>query len=253
MKIFESMDKWITYRDEVLSHRSVLGFVPTMGALHEGHLSLIERSKIENDITVVSIFVNPTQFNNSEDLEKYPRPIDQDLELLRKAEVEVVLLPTKNEIYANGYNFQMHELSISQLLCGAHRPGHFTGVLTIVLKLLGITRANRCYMGEKDYQQYLLVHEMAKEFFLSTQIVPCPTVREASGLALSSRNMRLSLQAKSTATEIYHYLKNLKSTDEVRSALNSTGFDVEYVEDHWGRRFVAAWIEGVRLIDNVKI
>jgi len=253
MKTFESLAAWQTFRAEQIHHDVTLGFVPTKGALHAGHMSLVRRAQTENDHTLVSIFVNPTQFNDQTDLEKYPRALDRDLAMLEAAGTDFVLLPGENEIYSDQKRFSVHESEISKLLCGAHRPGHFTGVLTVVLKLLGLAHCERCYMGEKDYQQFLLVREMAESFFLKTKVVSCATVREPSGLAMSSRNERLSRAARDRAALIYKTLCDVSSPAEARAQLAANGFEVEYLEDRWGRRFVAAWLEGVRLIDNIAL
>jgi len=253
VKTFESLREWSAFRREQIQHRMTLGFVPTMGALHDGHLALAHRAQSENDHCLVSIFVNPTQFNNKEDLERYPRTLDKDLALLEGCGVDFVLLPNEHEIYADQNRFEMREKEISRILCGAHRPGHFEGVLTVVLKLLGIARCERCYMGEKDYQQLLLVREMARSFFLSTEIVPCATTRESSGLAMSSRNMRLSDDGRKKAALIYQTLCSAPDAQTAREVLKRNGFEVEYLEEHWGRRLTAAWLEGVRLIDNISL
>lgn len=252
MKVFESLSVWSDFRHELKAHGVRLGFVPTMGALHAGHLSLIQKSTTECDSTLVSIFVNPTQFNNAEDFAKYPKTLSEDLELLAKAGVDYVLLPSSKEIYPDDYTYKVTENKMSQILCGAHRPGHFEGVLTIVMKLLGLAQAHTCYMGEKDYQQYLIIKNMAQSFFLDTQIVGCPTVREESGLALSSRNQRLSPAAREQAALIYKTLTSGTDLQTMRATLESSGFEIDYLEEHWGRRFVAAHLEGVRLIDNVQ-
>lgn len=253
MKTYESLANWQNVRREQKHLGVTLGFVPTMGALHKGHLSLIEKAKKENDHVAVSIFVNPTQFNNTSDLEKYPRPLDQDLQLLDAAGVEHVILPNEKELYADQYNFRIDEIKDSKILCGYFRPGHFTGVLTVMMKFLGLARAEKCYMGEKDYQQLHLINQLAKSFFLETQIIPCPTVREESGLALSSRNTRLSPAGREKAALLYKTLCEIEDNDEARNLLSKSGFRVEYLEEHWGRRFVAAWLEEVRLIDNVSL
>lgn len=230
-----------------------VGFVPTMGALHEGHLSLVRQSKLECDSTVVSIFVNPTQFNNPKDLENYPNRLQEDLQKLEAAGVDVVFTPTKDMMYPGGYDVRVTEDTDAKVLCGAHRPGHFTGVLTVVLKLLNIVKADRCYMGEKDFQQLHLIRKMARELFIPTKIIDCPTVREADGLAMSSRNLLLSPAAREKAPLICKLLNSEKSTSEIQTELSKAGFQVDYVEEHWGRRFAAATIEGVRLIDNVEV
>lgn len=253
MTVFESLKDWQKLRaSSSFGFRSV-GFVPTMGALHDGHLSLIKKSKAENDRTLVSIFVNPTQFDDPQDFEKYPKTLKKDLALLEKAEVDYVLLPSQKEIYADKYRFKVEEDDMSQLLCGRVRPGHFQGVLTIVLKLLNLADAHRAYFGEKDYQQYLLIKEMANSFFLKTQIVPCPTIREGDGLALSSRNQRLTRAERMKASKFPEALMTAKSSRVATTKLEEEGFKVDYVEDFVGRRFGAVRLGNVRLIDNVKV
>jgi pantoate--beta-alanine ligase len=252
MKKFTQVADWMRFRAELKrSNSGTLGFVPTMGALHEGHLSLVERAKDENNAALVSIFVNPTQFNNKEDLEKYPRTIESDLAQLESVGCDYVLLPNYQQLYQDNYRYKVSESENSKILCGAHRPGHFDGVLTVVMKLLNIAGAENCYMGEKDYQQFMLVREMASTFFMPTQIIPCSTQREADGLAMSSRNVRLSSAAREKAPLIYKTLTEAPTADAARATLGAASFDVEYVQEVWGRRFAAVNIEGVRLIDNV--
>lgn len=250
MKIIKTAADWKFFR---ASANTPVGFVPTMGALHSGHASLIRRSTSENKTTIASIFINPTQFNNKEDFEKYPTSLDADLDLLEKLNCDYLFLPNYNEIYSDNYRFKLSENSKSKLLCGAHRPGHFDGVLTVVMKLLNIIEPDTCYMGEKDYQQFLLIEEMSKAFFLKSRIVPCETVREADGLAMSSRNLRLTPTGREKAGVINKLLKSDKTLEQIKLELVHLGFYVDYVEEHWGRRFVAATIDNVRLIDNVKI
>ncbi|OEH46993.1 Pantothenate synthetase [Legionella parisiensis] len=161
-----------------------------MGNLHAGHASLFLTSKKENDHTASSLFINPTQFNQAEDFKHYPRTLDADLKIMEDSGVDFCILPDEKSIYADGYNYQVHEHQLCQLMEGAHRPGHFNGVLTVVMKLLNLVKPHRAYFGEKDYQQYSLIHGMAKAFFMDTEIKACPTIREASGLAYSSRNNR---------------------------------------------------------------
>jgi len=255
MKIFETTKQWVSFREQALRLEPTevnLGFVPTMGALHEGHLSLIRKSQKENSKTLVSIFINPTQFNNLNDFEQYPQAIPQDLQLLENEDVDYVLLPKEDDIYPDGNNIVLTENSdLSKVLCGAHRPGHFDGVLTVMNKLLNLARASKCYMGEKDYQQLMLVKALVVKFFIPTEIVACPTLREDSGLAMSSRNLRLSTEAKSKAAIIYKLLSSKSDLNEIKQNLISSGFEIDYVEKHWGRKFVAAHIDGLRLIDNV--
>jgi len=229
-----------------------IGFVPTMGALHQGHISLIEKSTSENDITVVSIFVNPTQFNNVDDLRKYPNQLKLDIKILEGKKVNYLFMPDFNELYPDNYKYKIEETELSKLLCGAFREGHFTGVLTVVMKLLNIVNPSRAYFGEKDYQQLLLVRGMVKAFFLDVEIVGCPIVREVDGLALSSRNLGLTDKERAKAGIFSKLLKSDLSDEEVKSELEKNGFKVDYIESKFNRRFGAVYLGKVRLIDNVK-
>lgn len=251
-KVFTSIQEFLNFRKKISSEIEI-GFVPTMGALHAGHASLLQRSASENDFTVLSIFVNPTQFNDKNDFANYPKTWNEDLEVAKKNEVDFILMPNFEEIYPDQYRYKLSESDFSKKLCGQSRMGHFDGVLTIVMKLLNIVQANRSYFGEKDFQQFQLIKDMASAFFLKTQIIPCPTLREASGLAMSSRNLRLSAEGKNKAALIYKFMTNSKSAEQTANQLTQNGFQVDYVEDHFNRRFVAAFLEGVRLIDNVEI
>lgn len=233
--------------------KSAMGFVPTMGALHQGHQTLIERSAKENTTTIVSLFVNPTQFNNKTDFEKYPKTWESDLALIQAAGGQAVFSPDYSAMYPDNYMYKMTELEFSKILCGIHRPGHFDGVLTIVLKLLNIFRPSRAYFGEKDFQQLRLIEKMVEAFFLPTEIVRCPTIREKSGLAMSSRNMRLSDEGKKKAALIYQSLNEFTNSSDVKIFLSKNGFEVDYVEDVEDRRFAAVFLEGVRLIDNIQL
>lgn len=190
-----------------------IGFVPTMGALHEGHLSLIKRSLSENDQTVVSIFVNPTQFGQNEDYNKYPRSIEKDRALLQKKGVDIVFEPTNDAIYFEEPDSGtiIYEPTMSQKLCGVTRPDHFKGVTSIVLRLFNLVQPTRAYFGEKDYQQLVIIKKMVRDLFLDVEIVPCSIERESNGLALSSRNVYLSTPEKSTASFIYQSLQLVKT------------------------------------------
>ncbi len=224
-----------------------------MGALHRGHASLVERCRGENDVVVVSIFINPTQFNDPKDLDRYPRDVEKDLALLRTLQVNEVLAPGAGELYPQGYPFRIEADSSFQVMEGRCRPGFLQGVLTVVLKLLNLVRADRAYFGEKDYQQLKVITDMVQEFFLTTQIVGCPTIREESGLAESSRNVLLSAEARLKAASVFRSLSGAADAAEARTMLEGEGFKVDYVEEHWGRRFAAAFLEGVRLIDNIPV
>lgn len=253
MEVFDPSSDWRRARLSQIRAGRTLGFVPTMGALHEGHLSLVRRSRAENDLTLVSIFVNPTQFDDPSDLAAYPRTLDRDLDMLRAEGTDFVLLPRDKDIYPDAYRYRVIENDLSRVLEGAHRPGHFDGVLTVVMKLLQIAAAERAYFGEKDWQQMVLVRGMAEAFFVPTAIVPCPTVREADGLALSSRNRRLAPADRERAPRFHEALSSSRTADEAGRRLRERGFEVDYVEDRDGRRLGAVRLGGVRLIDNVPL
>lgn len=246
--VIRHVAEWKTVRNGLL-HKSI-GFVPTMGALHTGHRSLIERSLKENDITAVSIFVNPTQFNDKSDYERYPRNDEQDVRLLTSMGVHFVLLPDYRELYPDNFTVKVSENEVSTVMEGASRPGHFDGVLTVVMKLFSIVRPDRAYFGEKDYQQFILIKKMSEAFFLPVEVIPCPTVRDADGLALSSRNVLLTSEERAMAVLFPRLLKNSVSAIDASEQLKKAGFVVDYVEEAWGRRFGAVRLGKVRLIDN---
>ena len=237
---------------EITGQGLSIGFVPTMGALHRGHLSLVERANMENDRVAVSIYVNPTQYDDPDDLANYPRPLEEDLQKAEAAGAHIVFLPEYGDIYADGYRYRVSEHRFSRELEGAHRAGHFDGVLTVVLKLFGIVRPDRAYFGEKDWQQLQLVRDMAEAFFLDVDVVPCPVVREADGLAMSSRNVRLSADERKRAPEFHRVLASGMPVADMESALRQAGFEVDYVERHGGRVLGAVRLGKVRLIDNVE-
>ena len=253
MKVVEGVGELVALRRARGADET--GFVPTMGALHEGHLSLVARSKAENGRTVASIFVNPAQFDDPGDLARYPRTTEADLAMLERAGCDLAFLPQARELYPDGYHYRVTENGRSLELEGASRPGHFDGVLTVVLKLLLLVRPDRAYFGEKDFQQLQLVEGLVQAFFLDTAIVRCPTVREADGLAMSSRNGQLAPAARAKAPAFHRVLEESRAAGwtarEAEAALGREGFDVEYVADRDGRRLGAVRLGGVRLIDNV--
>lgn len=248
-KVIERPQDLLEYRKKYSS----IGFVPTMGALHAGHASLMKQASSENELTIASIFVNPTQFNNATDLGKYPKTFENDLKIAGENGVDILFFPQYADIYPDGYRFKVSENDFSTKLCGAHRPGHFDGVLTVVLKLLQITGCHKAYFGLKDYQQYKLISDMTKSLFLPTEIIGLPTVRETSGLAMSSRNMHLSTEGKDKASLIFKTITQKIAPQNAREILTANGFSVDYLEDINDRRYVAASLEGIRLIDNVEI
>ncbi len=251
MKIINTSEDLTFYRNNLST--SDIGFIPTMGALHEGHAQLIKQARSHNQKVILSIFVNPTQFNNPDDFEKYPSQLESDFKLASTLGVDAVFNPSKSELYPDEYTYKVIETDFSKLLCGAHRPGHFDGVLTVVLKLLLLTRPSHAYFGEKDFQQLTLIKSMVKSFFIDTQIVGLPTVRENSGLALSSRNARLTVTEKLKAPEFYKILTSSTSSADASRLLTQSGFKVDYVEDKNNRRYGAVFLGEVRLIDNVSI
>ena len=256
-----------------------VGFVPTMGALHEGHISLINRAKKENDIVVCSVFVNPIQFNNPADLEKYPRTPEKDITKLEQAGCDAVFMPTAEEMYPDKVEDHYDFGDIEHVMEGACRPGHFNGVAIVVRKLFEIVNPNKAYFGEKDFQQLAIIKKMVRDLNMNLEIVPCPIVRENDGLAMSSRNVRLNETERAIAPKIFATLneaiskKDAMSPSEMKKyTLDKYAeikeFDVEYVEitdeinlkslENWNecdhaRIFVALQLGPVRLIDNVRI
>lgn len=255
-----------------------VGVVPTMGALHEGHLSLVRAARAGADRVIVTLFVNPRQFNNAADLAAYPRTEAEDAAKLAPFGVDMVYAPDPEEIYPEGFATTISVSGVSEGLCGAFRPGHFDGVATVVAKLLIQTGADRAFFGEKDYQQLLLVRRMARDLDLPVEIVGCPTVREDDGLALSSRNVRLSLQARRKAPALATALRRaaaaiaaggavVATLAEAEAAILAAGYErLEYLElrragdltaaadaEAPSRLLAAAWLDGVRLIDNVAV
>jgi pantoate--beta-alanine ligase len=251
-RVCSRVAEWRALRESPEWAGQTVGFVPTMGALHAGHAALLERARAENDRVVLSVFVNPTQFDDPRDLERYPRTWDADLALARPY-ADAVLAPEPGELYPDNYRYRVTEGDLSRQHEGAHRPGHFDGVLTVVLKLLNLVQARRAYFGEKDWQQLQLVRGMAEALLLPVEIVACPTVRDADGLALSSRNRRLSPAARTLAAAFPRVLRMSPNPAAAVAALREQGFAVDYVEDHDGVRLGAVRVEGVRLIDNVRL
>lgn len=251
MRIFRTITDWQAWRGAL--QEAPIGFVPTMGALHPGHLSLVEASLSDNTLTVVSIFINPKQFDENSDFEAYPVNHQRDLKQLEDAGVDAVLLPDAEQIYRDDYRFKVTENEFSHRFCGAHRPGHFDGVLTVVMRLLNLVRPENAYFGEKDYQQLRLIQDMAAAFFMPVNIVACATVREPDGLAMSSRNRRLDERQRAKAASLYASLKQSPTVDQARRKLSRLGFEVDYVEDVAERRLAAVRLGDTRLIDNVEI
>lgn len=214
-----------------------VGLVPTMGALHEGHASLIRRSVKENDVTVVSIFLNPTQFNDPKDLERYPRTLESDCQLLEQCGAQIAFAPSVNEMYPEPDTRSFSYPPTDSVMEGARRPGHFNGVCQIVSKLFMITEPDRAYFGEKDFQQICVIRRMVADLGFKMDIVPCPVIREASGLAMSSRNSLLTPEEKTLAANIYRVMKeslsqglSVRETEAwVTDTLNAIdGLEVEY-------------------------
>ncbi|TNF66975.1 MAG: pantoate--beta-alanine ligase [Gammaproteobacteria bacterium] len=255
MEVIKEITHWRNLRKN-LSATATIGFVPTMGCLHTGHASLIQRSIDENDLTILSIFVNPTQFNDSNDFNNYPLMPEKDLELAESLGVNYVLMPQKEALYPDNYLTKIiTDHPLSKTMEGEFRPGHFDGVLTVVMKLLLLVKANNAYFGEKDYQQFKLIESMADAFFLDTKITPCPTIREKnSNLALSSRNTRLNPQEKHQAEQFAIIFNQHRNNPKLISQkLSELGIDVEYIKQYKNRLLSAVNIGDVRLIDNIEL
>ncbi|MAJ43158.1 MAG: pantoate--beta-alanine ligase [Candidatus Marinimicrobia bacterium] len=274
MKIFKDIK---SFRDWRKSQSGTIGFIPTMGALHEGHLSLIEKSKRNCNITVISIFVNPLQFNNIQDLENYPNKTDDDLLKLKLKKVDAVFLPNKSIMYPKNSSTIVQELTLSNSLEGQSRPGHFKGVTTIVSKLFNIIKPTHAYFGKKDAQQLRIIQRMVQDLNFDIEIIPCKTLREKSGLAFSSRNQNLALEYRKKANIIKKGLDLAKISlnngeksatilkNIISSKINSEPeFDIIYIsvaesnslkelENIQAKEIlisVAVKIDGIRLIDN---
>ncbi len=278
MIIFKHIKNISPYLQSLQQSGKSTGFVPTMGALHMGHISLIEKAKQQSDICISSIFVNPTQFNDPKDFEKYPITLEKDIDMLEKAGCDILFMPSVKEMYPEGLPETTHyELGYMEtVLDGAYRPGHFQGVCLVVEKLLRITHPDKLLLGQKDYQQCMVIKKLVELMQAKTEIIICPTQREADGLAMSSRNMRLTDEARKKAPEIYktlHFIRaDIKPGDiaaikkEAAGKLSAGGFTVDYVEianaltlelmEHWDGKtalvaLAAAFIDDVRLIDNL--
>ena len=274
--------KLITFRKQLNWMRSgnrKIGFVPTMGALHEGHLSLVRQSVAECHITIVSIFVNPTQFNERTDLDKYPRSPSKDLKLLAEVGCNIVFMPATTEVYPPGWKDLMPDFRFGYLentMEGKFRPGHFTGVAQVLYRLLDILEPQLMYMGQKDFQQTAIVRKMLQQSKQNVRLVVCPIIREENGLAMSSRNQRLQPEVRDKAAIIYQTLREAKMMTETKSpqeiqqkaltSLSIPGFQPEYFDIvdrhslkpilHFNNRqeavaCTALWADNVRLIDNI--
>ncbi|GAB6086593.1 pantoate--beta-alanine ligase [Alkaliphilus crotonatoxidans] len=214
MKVITGIEKMKKILREARKEDKAIGFVPTMGYLHRGHLSLIERASWENDVVVVSVFVNPTQFGVNEDFDVYPRDLDRDRQVAASGGAHYLFHPTIEEMYPEGYETYVEVLSLTGRLCGASRPGHFRGVTTVVAKLFNIIMPQRAYFGLKDAQQVAVITRMVKDLNMNVQIVPCPIVREEDGLAMSSRNVNLTAEQRRAALVLSQSLFQAKSMIE---------------------------------------
>ncbi len=260
------------------SKSKTLGFIPTMGALHQGHITLVQKSIVENDFTICSIFVNPTQFNNIEDLEKYPNQLGSDFNLLKEVGCDYVFTPSTEEIYPPNFNNKNFEFgALDKVMEGTNRPGHFNGVAMVISRLFELIMPQKAYFGEKDFQQLVIVQSLVKQANLVTQIVPCATAREKSGLAMSSRNSRLNIQQNLSAPRIYERLLEVSKRSSVNSIAeikcwienafqNDKDLRLEYFEishpdslqpsENWENSnthiaCIAVFAGEVRLIDNI--
>ena len=271
-KICEMRTRVLSVKDRKRS----IGFVPTMGALHNGHLSLMRRAREDNDELVVSIYLNPTQFDKNDDFESYPRQLDKDIEIIRKENADVVFTPCTEEMYPDGFCTRVTQDKLTDALCGRVRPGHFNGVTTIVTKLFNIIEPDRAYFGQKDYQQSVVIKRLVADLNMDMDVKICPTVREEDGLALSSRNKRLNLEERQEALCIYGSLlragamfaSNIRDSkkiiEEMTSVIKNTKqTKIDYISivnantledlssiNGKALAAVAVWIGNTRLIDN---
>jgi pantoate--beta-alanine ligase len=280
MHIFKIKEEIKEYIANHKAEFKTIGFVPTMGALHAGHISLVDNSIKNNELTIVSIFVNPTQFDNPEDLLKYPSTLDKDLAFLEDAGVDAIFLPTTEEIYGENVIAEKYDFgNLDKVMEGQHRKGHFDGVATIVKMLFDIVNPTNAYFGEKDFQQLQIIKSMVVQKKLPINIVPCAIVREEDGLAMSSRNVRLTKKHRQEAPFIYKTLKEASSLSKTKTVSEITNYvnesfannvllDLEYFEirdeedlmevsefqsNKSYRAFVAVFAENIRLIDNIRL
>ncbi len=276
--ILRTLDELRTLVAEWKAAGQSVGVVPTMGALHQGHLSLARAAKEGCDRVIVTIFINPKQFNSPEDYENYPRTEEDDARKLAPLDVDVVYVPGPEEIYPDGFSTTVSVAGLTETLCGAHRPGHFDGVATVVTKLFTQSQADRAYFGEKDFQQLQVVTRLARDLDLPIEVVGCPTIREEDGLAMSSRNLLLSDRARVWAPELHGAMEEVaeglgqgESFEALKAKaiarIERAGFaEVEYLDlraadtleelaapDRPARLLAAAWLAGVRLIDNIAV
>jgi len=241
-KVVKSVESMMKLSDGFRKNGLSIGFIPTMGYLHEGHISLVKEAKKRNDIVVVSIFVNPTQFGPREDLKKYPQDMKRDLKLLSRYKVNAVFAPAAKDMYPDGYRTDVEVKGLSEKLCGASRPGHFRGVTTIVAKLFNIVRPDNAYFGEKDFQQQVIIRKMVRDLNLGVKIKSMPTVREKDGLAMSSRNTYLSKEDRVKALVINRSLKfakilvnsGIRSSAKIKAAISkilktAKGLKIDYI------------------------
>lgn len=278
-EIISTISECRIWLDQARQQGKTIGFVPTMGALHEGHLQLMRRAKSENNILVVSIFVNPIQFNNPDDLKKYPRMLDQDVAMLETVGCDIVFAPDEREMYPEPATDTYEFGALADVMEGAARPGHFNGVAVVVRRLFEIVEADRAYFGEKDFQQLAIIQQLVKMLEMNIEIVPCPIVREPDGLAMSSRNMRLTENERFIAPFIHQTLSKAVTLNKVLSPdefkhwvlekfKTRPEFKIDYVEiaedehlqavTHWNDAhgvliFIAVFLGSVRLIDNMRI
>ncbi|MFQ5963687.1 MAG: pantoate--beta-alanine ligase [Candidatus Scalinduaceae bacterium] len=277
MDVITKIDEMSAKVISIKERKESIGFVPTMGALHEGHLNLIQNARDENNRLIVSIFVNPTQFDESEDFNSYPRQSDKDVEIAASVNVDVIFVPSTEELYPEGFCTNVVQNKLTETLCGRSRPGHFRGVTTIVTKLFNIIRPDRVYFGQKDYQQSVVVKRLVRDLNMEIDVKVLPTIREKDGLAFSSRNKRLNSEERLGAVCLYNSLLKAKTMvalkekstkkiiEEMVSIINSAEHNkIDYVSivdpdtldnvswiDGKVVAVVAVWIGATRLIDNM--
>lgn len=277
MQVISSASEMTEFSQGVRSNGQSIGFVPTMGALHAGHASLVENSTTQNNITVASVFVNPTQFNEPSDLHNYPRTFDADHKLLSELNADIMFYPSVEEIYSDEAPKKYELDGLDALMEGPNRPGHFQGVVQVVSRLFDIVLPHKAYFGQKDFQQLTILRYMSNKLGYDIEIIGCPTIREPNGLAMSSRNIHLTEEAKNESLTINRTLVHLREdllrlgfepakNTAIKTLRSNRSIELEYLElvdpknlqlataeSEKIQACIAAWVGGVRLIDNMRV
>ncbi|MBI5416401.1 pantoate--beta-alanine ligase [Candidatus Poribacteria bacterium] len=247
MRSMKTIAEMQFYSKKMREDKKSIGFIPTMGYFHEGHVSLMKESRLKNDITVVSVFVNPIQFGKNEDFSSYPRDPDRDSQITMEAGVDILFTPSQEEMYSSDFSTYVDPGTIGDLLCGAYRPGHFKGVATVVTKLFNIVKPHRAYFGQKDFQQSMVIKKIARDLNLDLEIIVLPIIREKDGLAMSSRNVYLSPEERKSAAILNKSLKEAEHL--IKSGEKKSDIIISHIEKMI-KKIKAARIEYISIIDK---